>query len=125
MTLNGDGELVTAYNTPVRERLIPMVAAALERCSLLGLELTGWDVVFVREGQVLACGLVIGIRGVDVAGPMKELVRFQGFDTWNPDQNQVDRLVNTVIEGLREFRNGLARQAMLDANKANGRPRGV
>jgi hypothetical protein len=89
---------------PLRERVVPMLTSAMQRVPLLGLDVIGWDFTMVLQGQGLVAGFVCAVRGVDLTGPLKELARFEPFDTWGIDQNKADRVVNTCIEALREFR---------------------
>lgn len=91
-------------NIPLRDRLLPMVAEVMSQVHWRDLQLISWDVVVIPSNNMLVTGIVIAVRGVDLTGPMKELARFEALDTWNPDQNKINRTVFTIVEALREFR---------------------
>lgn len=95
---------------PLRDVMVPMIADALGRVPLLGLVITGWEFVVQITDRGPVAAVVITARGVDLAGPMKEIGRPGFFDTWQPTQKQVDRVIWDAVEQLREFRAGLARE---------------
>ena len=92
----GDGSL--------RGKVVPMIADAMRRAPLLGLQVLGWDFVHILHQGAIVAGVVVTARGVNVAGPDKELCRFEGFSTWSIDQATVDEAVGRAVGGLREFR---------------------
>lgn len=98
-----DGDLIR-MPTDLRSRLLPMVEEVMAQVHWQGLQLVAWDVMTVARESALIVGIAIAVRGIDLVGPMKELVRFEPLDTWNPDQNKINRCVYTCVEGLREFR---------------------
>ena len=99
-----------AVISPLRDRMVPMITDALGRVPLLGLVITGWEFNTQITEQGPVAYVIITVRGVDLAGPMKEIGRPGFFDTWQPTQKQVDRVVWNTVEQLREFRAGLVRE---------------
>jgi hypothetical protein len=93
----------------VRARMTPMVAAAMRRTPLLGLQMIGWDCVMVPMANAMLLGVAIAVRGVDLTGPQKELMQFRPFSTWKPSQDEVDEMVDAIITSLREARAAQAR----------------
>jgi len=99
-----------AWHESMRDRMVPMIAAALKKTPLLGLELRAWDFMVVPMTNAITVGVAIAIRGVDLAGPGKEIMQFRPFTSWKPEQKEVDTIVAATIEGLREARANQARQ---------------
>jgi len=95
----------------MRDRMVPMIAAALKKTPLLGLELRAWDLMVVPMTNAITVGVAIAIRGVDLTGPGKEIMQFRPFTSWKPEQVEVDMIVAATIEGLREARANQARTA--------------
>lgn len=88
----------------MRDRIVPMIASALKKTPLLGLEIRAWDFMVVPMTNAITVGVAIAIRGVDLAGPGKEIMQFRPFTSWKPEQGEVDTIVAATIEGLREAR---------------------
>lgn len=99
-----EGTWTPAGDDSVRARVTPMIADALRRSPLLGLQMIGWDCVMVPMANAMILGVAIAIRGFDLTGPHKELMQFRPFSTWKPDQAEVDQIVEAIITGLREAR---------------------
>jgi hypothetical protein len=95
----------------MRDRVVPMIAAALKKTPLLGLELRAWDFMVVPMTNAITVGVAIAVRGIDLAGPGKEIMQFRPFPTWQPTQDEVDMIVAATVEGLREARASQARTA--------------
>lgn len=88
----------------MRERIVPMISDALRRTPKFGLDIVGWDMVFVPMQNAVLVGIAVAIRGFDLSGPGKEIMQFRPFAGWNPDQAAVDTLVGALMEGLRQAR---------------------
>jgi len=95
----------------MRDRLVPMIAAALKKTPLLGLELRAWDLITVPMTNAITVGVAIAVRGVDLTGPGKEIMQFRPFTCWKPEQAEIDAIVAATVEGLREARASQARAA--------------
>lgn len=93
-----------AGDTSMRTRLVPMIAAALTRCPLFGLEIIAWDYMCVPMPNAVLAGVAVAVRGYDLTGPGKELMQFRAFSTWCPSQEEVDKVVAASIDGLRTAR---------------------
>src|SRR5580765_6375956 len=96
----------------IRGRVTPMISAAIHRIPMLGLQIVGWDCVMVPMANAMLLGVAIAVRGVDLAGPGKELMQFRPFSTWKPSQEEVDEMVGAIIAGLREARVNQSRAQM-------------
>ncbi len=94
----------------MRDSIVPMIAAALKKTPLLGLEIRGWDYVVVPMPNAITVGVAIAIRGVDLTGPGKEIMQFRPFTSWKPEQGEIDTIVGAIIDSLREARDQQARQ---------------
>jgi hypothetical protein len=99
-----EGTWAKAGDEPIRARVTPMIADALRRTPLLGIQLIGWDCVMVPVQNAMLLGVAIAIRGVDLSGPGKELMRFAAFSTWKPGQAEVDQIVAGIVKGLGDAR---------------------
>lgn len=99
-----EGTWAPAGDESIRGRVTPMVAGALRRTPLMGLQMIGWDCVMVPMANAMLLGVAIAVRGVDLTGPRKELMQFRPFSTWKPAQAEVDQIVGEIIDGLREAR---------------------
>lgn len=95
----------------MRDRIVPMISDALKKTPLLGLELRAWDFMVIPMTNAITVGVAIAIRGIDLAGPGKEIMQFRPFPSWQPTQAEVDTIVAATVEGLREARAAQARQA--------------
>ena len=95
----------------MRDRIVPMISDALKKTSLLGLELRAWDFMVVPMTNAITVGVAIAIRGVDLAGPGKEIMQFRPFTSWKPEQAEVDTIVAAIIDGLRDARANQSRTA--------------
>jgi hypothetical protein len=93
-----------AGDTSMRTRIIPMIAQALARTPMLGVEIIAWDYMFVPMPNAVLAGVGVAVRGYDLTGPGRELMQFRAFSTWSPDQDEVDKVVGAIIEGLRTAR---------------------
>jgi hypothetical protein len=98
-----------AQCVPMRSRIVPMIESALRKTPLLGLEIRAWDFMVIPMTNAITVGVAIAIRGVDLAGPGKEIMQFRPFTSWKPEQQEVDTIVAATIEGLREARAAQAR----------------
>lgn len=99
-----EGTWAPAGDESIRGRVTPMVADALRRTPLIGLQMIGWDCVMVPMANAMLLGVAIAVRGVDLTGPRKELMQFRPFSTWKPAQKEVDQIVGEIVAGLREAR---------------------
>ena len=97
--LHGPGQ----YDS-MRDRVVPMIAAALKKTPLLGVELRAWDFMVVPMTNAITVGVAIAVRGVDLTGPGKEIMQFRPFTSWRPEQAEIDTIVAATIEGLRDAR---------------------
>ena len=95
----------------MRDRIVPMISAALKKTPLLGLELRAWDFMVIPMTNAITVGVAIAIRGIDLSGPGKEIMQFRPFSCWQPTQGEVDSIVGAIVEGLREARASQARTA--------------
>ncbi len=95
----------------MRERIVPMISVALKKTPLLGLELRAWDFMVIPMTNAITVGVAIAVRGIDLAGPGKEIMQFRPFSSWQPTQGEIDTIVAATVEGLREARAAQARQA--------------
>jgi hypothetical protein len=98
----------TPANTDMsmRARIVPMIAESLRRIPMLGLEIIAWDYMCVPMPNAVLAGVAVAVRGYDLAGPGKELMQFRAFSTWRPEQDEVDKVVGAIIDGLRTARSG-------------------
>lgn len=88
----------------MRDRIVPMIAAALKRFPPYGLDITGWDFCIMPAPNGIVAGVVMAVKGVDLLGPGKELGQFVAFSTWHPQQGDVDAVVKILGQGLRDLR---------------------
>lgn len=99
-----EGTWKAAGDDSIRARVTPMIGDALRRTPMLGIQMIGWDCVMVPMANAMLLGVAVAVRGIDLAGPQKELMQFRAFSTWKPDQAEVDEIVESIITGLREAR---------------------
>ena len=99
----GDGSM--------RTRIVPMIASAMARTPLLGLDIIGWDYVTVATTNAIMVGFAVAVRGYELAGPGKEMMQFRPFPSWRPTQAEVDAIVSATIAALRAGRDEQARKA--------------
>jgi hypothetical protein len=108
MTADKNGPMpimwVPANDTSMRARITPMIADALHRIPMLGLEIIAWDYMCVPAPNAIMAGVAVAVRGYDLTGGGKELMQFRSFSTWRPEQAEVDAVVGAIVDGLRTAR---------------------